>query len=290
MTDRDTAPIGRRGLLATLGAAALGTAAGATPAGAAPASLPLTAQTTEGPYYLDVGKMRADITEGLEGVPLDVRFTVRDTAGKPLPKLRVDLWHCDAQGRYSGFGGQGDDRAGGFEGKTFLRGSQITGLDGTAGFTTVYPGWYAGRTTHLHMKVFNGTRAVLTSQFFLPDALSEFLYTQVALYQRARVRDTLNSVDGIALKAGDTVLGAVREERQRYVATLALVVDPAASPVVDRPPRPGEMPSPEGIRGGPGMASGLQGMQPPDGAGPMRPRAPEGAARVKALVPPRTAG
>lgn len=208
----------RRGLLGALGAAgaagvasakALGTASG--PAGAAVArTLPLTAQTTEGPCYLDVAQVRRDITEGLEGVPLDVCFTVCDTAGKPLPGLRVDLWHCDMQGRYSGFGEQGDDRAVAFQGWTFLRGSQFTGRDGAAAFATVYPGWYAGRTTHIHMKVLRGKRAVLTSQFFLPDALSEFLYTQVPLYRRSRVRDTLNSIDGIALKAGDTVLGAAR--------------------------------------------------------------------------------
>lgn len=283
MTHHDTSSIGRRGLLATLGAATLA-AASTRPAEAAAPRLPLTAQTTEGPYYLDVAQVRRDITEGLQGVPLDVRFTVCDSAGKPLPGLRVDIWHCDAQGRYSGFPAQGDDRAGAFEGKTFLRGSQFTGGDGTAAFATVYPGWYAGRTTHIHMKVFKGTRAVLTSQFFLPDALSEFLYTQVPLYQRSRVRDTLNSVDGIALRAGDTVLGAVREERQRYVATLALVVDPAADPVVDRPPRPGAMPPPQGAQGTPGMpAMGV-------GGRPVHPRALEGAARIKALVPPRTTG
>lgn len=291
MTRQDTSSIGRRGLLATLGAATLA-AASARPAEAAAPRLALTAQTTEGPYYLDVAQVRRDITEGLEGVPLDVRFTVCDGAGKPLPRLRVDIWHCDAQGRYSGFPAQGDDRSGAFEGKTFLRGSQFTDRDGTAAFATVYPGWYAGRTTHIHMKVLNGTRAVLTSQFFLPDALSEFLYTQVSLYQRSRVRDTLNSIDGIALRAGDTVLGAVREERQRYVATLALVVDPAADPVVDRPPRPGGMP-PGAMPPAPGM-QGMPGMpgMPAMGVGgrPMHPRALEGAARIKALVPPRTTG
>lgn len=289
MTHHDTSSIGRRGLLATFGAATLA-AASSRPAEAAAPRLPLTAQTTEGPYYLDVAQVRRDITEGLQGVPLDVRFTVCDSAGKPLPGLRVDIWHCDAQGRYSGFPAQGDDRSGAFEGKTFLRGSQFTGRDGMAAFATVYPGWYAGRTTHIHMKVLDGTRAVLTSQFFLPDALSEFLYTQVPLYQRSRVRDTLNSVDGIALRAGDTVLGAVREERQRYVATLALVVDPAADPVVDRPPRPGGMPPPQGTQGAKG-AKGAPGM-PAMGVGerPVHPRALEGAARIKALVPPRTTG
>jgi protocatechuate 3,4-dioxygenase beta subunit len=296
MTPSKPPALGRRGLLAGLGAATLAATAGtvassatatpATPATPAAQKLPLTAQTTEGPYYLDVAQVRRDITEGLEGVPLEVRFTVCDAAGRPLPRLRVDLWHCDMQGRYSGFDGQGDDRAGAFEGKTFLRGSQFTDREGTAAFATVYPGWYAGRTTHIHMKVLNvlnGARAVLTSQFFLPDALSEFLYTQVSLYQRARVRDTLNSVDGIALRAGDTVLGAVREERQRYVATLALVVDPAANPLVDRPPGAmapsGGMPPP----GMPGMKMGAAGR-------PGRPRALEGAARIKALVPPRPAG
>ncbi|HEX7864899.1 MAG TPA: intradiol ring-cleavage dioxygenase [Variovorax sp.] len=276
MTKPDSPRLGRRGLLAALGAAGLSASAG--PAAAAPHRMPLTAQTTEGPYYLDLALERPDIAEGLDGVPLEVRFTVCDTAGRPLPKLRVDLWHCDAQGRYSGFGEQGDDRSLSFEGKTFLRGSQRTDRDGVVFFRTVYPGWYAGRTTHIHFKVINGTRAVLTSQFFLPDALSEFLYAQVSLYQRARLRDTLNSVDGIALKAGDTVLGAVREERQRYVATLALVVDPAANPVVDRPPRPGAGGPPPG------------GMPPQGGMRPMRPRALEGTARVRAMVPPRAEG
>lgn len=281
--------IARRGLLATLGAATLA-GASARPVAAATPTLPLTAQTTEGPYYLDAVQVRRDITEGLDGVPLEVRFTVCDTAGKPLPRLRVDLWHCDMQGRYSGFAGQGDDRAGAFEGKTFLRGSQFTDREGVAAFATVYPGWYAGRTTHIHMKVLHGARAVLTSQFFLPDALSEFLYTQVSLYQRARLRDTLNSADGIALKAGDTVLGAVREERQRYVATLALVVDPAANPVVDRPPRPGDMPKGGMPPRGPMPGMPMNGMGSMGGGGPPRARALEGAARTKALVPPRTAG
>jgi hypothetical protein len=97
------AGLGRRGLLAAVGAAGL--AAAAPSADAAPRTLPLTAQATEGPYYIDVAKVRSDVTEGLDGVPLEVRFTVLDTAGKPLRGLRVDLWHCDAQGRYSGFGG-----------------------------------------------------------------------------------------------------------------------------------------------------------------------------------------
>jgi protocatechuate 3,4-dioxygenase beta subunit len=267
------AGLGRRGLLAAVGAAGL--AAAAPSADAAPRTLPLTAQATEGPYYIDVAKVRSDVTEGLDGVPLEVRFTVLDTAGKPLRGLRVDLWHCDAQGRYSGFGEQGEDRALSFEGKTFLRGSQYADRSGSVAFATLYPGWYSGRTTHIHFKVLNGARTVLTSQFFLPDALSEYLYAKVVGYKRARIRDTLNSTDGIALKAGSTVIGAVREERQHYVATLALVVDPASTAAAERPPGP------------PGASGGL----PPggmNGGRPQRPSAPEGEARTRAIVPQRT--
>lgn len=152
-------------------------------------------------------------------------------------------------------------------------------------FDTIYPGWYPGRTTHIHLKVLNGSRAVLTSQFFLPDALSEYLYTQLPDYRRASVRDTLNSTDGIAIEAGNTVVGTVREGEGRYVAALTLVADPAANPVVDRPPVPGDGPPPGpppgGRRGGPPRAQALLGQARADAMLPtarrqshMRPRSP----------------
>jgi len=237
----------------------------------APASLPLTAQTTEGPYYLDTRLERADITEGQPGVPLDVRFIVRDVKGRPLRGMRVDIWHCNTAGVYSGYARQGDDRGVSAKGQTFLRGSLRSDADGVVTFHTIYPGWYEGRTTHIHMKVIHGTRAVLTSQFFLPDALSEYLYTQLPTYQRWRTRDTLNSNDGIALLAGGTVQGAVRQAADRYVAELTLVVDPTANPVIDRPPAHGDGPPPGGDR----PQRGTFGAHP----------ALDSAARTAALVP-----
>lgn len=256
------------GLAATLGGGSrAATAATAAPAGAG--SLPLTAAATEGPYYFDAGKFRPDITEGRRGVPLEVRFTVLGLDRRPWRDARVDVWHCDAQGTYSGYAGQGEDRQLSTVGETFLRGSQRTDAHGVAAFSTIYPGWYRGRTTHVHFKVFGGAHEVLTSQFFLPDALSEFLYTQLPDYRRASLRDTLNSNDGIALQAGPTVHGSVREEARAYVASLTLVVDPAARPVAERPPAPGER--------GPGGRG-------PEGP-PPHPPALEGRARTRALVP-----
>lgn len=85
-----TFPLRRRGLLG-----AVGLSAGASvPAVAGPtARLPLTASTTEGPYYFDARRVRSDITEGLPGVPLELRFIVLDEDARPLPDLRVDDGH-----------------------------------------------------------------------------------------------------------------------------------------------------------------------------------------------------
>lgn len=288
-------PARRRALAAS--AAGLGALmaqrATAAPATVAPATVSpgtagtapvLTASSTEGPYYFDAGKVRADITEGLPGIPLEVSLRIVDETGVRLAGARVDLWHCDAAGMYSGYAGQGDDRSIDMRGRTFLRGTQIADAGGVASFRSIYPGWYRGRTTHIHFKVFHGTRTVLTSQFFLPDALSEFLYTQLPAYRRAALRDTLNSTDGILIAAGETVLGAVHERADRYVATLDVAVNRSAADTGDRPPpmgaRRGPPPEGRGPRGeGPGM-TGMPGM-------PMGRDAPAGDARVRALLPGR---
>ena len=71
---------------------------------------------------------------------------------------------------------------------------------------------------------------MLTSQLFLPDALSEYLFSQQEAYLRTRLRDTLNSTDAVALQAGNSVVGSVREEREQYVLTLAVAVDRSGRP------------------------------------------------------------
>ena len=105
--------------------------------------------------------------------------------------------------------------------------------------------------------------------------MSEFLYTQQPIYQRTALRNVLNSTDGIALRAGDTVIGSVREAKDRYVVSLVAVVDPAANPPIHRP-GPGSGPPPG--------ASGPGG--PPPGFGGTPPlKALQGQARVNALLP-----
>ena len=114
------------------------------------------------------------------------------------------------------------------QGETFLRGTQMADGRGVAEFITIYPGWYRGRTTHVHFKVFLDARTVLTGQIFFPDALSEFLYLNVPAYLRDGARDTLNDGDGIARQATRASHAAIAEGDAAYLAQLVVGVDPAA--------------------------------------------------------------
>jgi protocatechuate 3,4-dioxygenase beta subunit len=114
----------------------------------------LTPDVTQGPYYFDPKLVRADITEGKPGVPVTFRLQVVDATCRPLAGARVDIWHCDAGGLYSNYAGQGDDHAHpvSTDGATFLRGTQIADAHGIVDFKSIYPGWYHGRTTHVHFR------------------------------------------------------------------------------------------------------------------------------------------
>jgi len=136
----------------------------------------LTPQSIEGPFYLDPRLVRAQIAEGRTGVPLRVDLRVIDGATcKPSERARVDIWHADAQGIYSGYQGQGDKQDISTVGQKFLRGTQITNSEGAVRFETIYPGWYTGRATHIHFKVLLDDRNVLTGQMYFPDAVNEFI-------------------------------------------------------------------------------------------------------------------
>jgi protocatechuate 3,4-dioxygenase beta subunit len=214
----------------------------------------LTPQSVEGPFYLDPELERADIRAGKRGVPLKVRLRIVEAAGcTPVPGARVDLWQADAQGIYSGFPGQSDTRQFDTREETFLRGHQRTGADGAAEFLTLWPGWYAGRTAHIHFKVLLAAGEVLTGQIFLPDALSEFIYSRHPLYRRQSERDTLNATDMIAGAATHAAFAAVKEEADFYLATLMVGIDRNARPA----DRAGQPPGgPPGERGGTAVLTG----------------------------------
>jgi protocatechuate 3,4-dioxygenase beta subunit len=206
----------------------------------------LTPQSIEGPYYLDPGLVRARIAEGRAGIPLRVDLRVIDGATcKPSKRARVDIWHADARGIYSGYEGQGDKQELSTVGQKFLRGTQFTDSKGAVSFETIYPGWYIGRATHIHFKVFLDRRNVLTGQMYFPDAVNEFIYANIPAYaERLNPRAVVNANDRFANFKDPNRLSfcALKEERDRYAASLIIGVDRFAVAQADRPPREGDAP------------------------------------------------
>lgn len=144
------------------------------PAGAATPACVLATESGAGPYYLDLDRVRSDITEGREGVPFRLDLTVvRVAAGcRPVAGAAVDAWHADHSGTYS----TGKD--------TFLRGTQLTDAAGRCTFRTVVPGWYAGLAPHIHFKVRPDHRTATTSQFFFPEDLLTAVYARLPYARR----------------------------------------------------------------------------------------------------------
>lgn len=213
-------------------------------------------EVTEGPYYFDPAMERVDITEGRPGIPTRIRLQVVDGACAPMPGARVDIWHCDATGVYSGYAGQGDDGSVDTTGQTFMRGTQFADDNGIVEFETVYPSWYRGRTTHVHFKIFLDETNILTGQIFFPDALSEYIYLNVAPYNdRAGNRDTLNSSDSIAAQSTRAAFAFIKELEEEYLVTMIVGVDPTASSAVGFSMGGGNRPAggqpPGGGQGGP---------------------------------------
>lgn len=182
----------------------------------------LSAEVTEGPFYIDPKLIREDITEGLPGLPMQLRLQVVTADCTPVADARVDVWHCDAQGTYSGvqnLGGGADT-----VGKTFLRGTQMTDADGIVTFQTIFPGWYSGRTTHVHYMVYLADKTVLTSQIFFDEAVNQAIYEDHEAYARSGSRDMLNASDSIAAEAGDGAYARVKMTEPDGAMEAALVV------------------------------------------------------------------
>lgn len=227
------AEIGRRefarevlgGLVAVAAAGACG-ATDAAEGAAAGATCTVYPHQTEGPYYLDRRLLRSDITEGRNGTPLTLAIrvvTASDCA--PLGGVAVDVWHCDADGRYSGYLGY-PGQLGGVDtvGETFLRGTQIAGDDGRVQFRTIYPGWYPGRTTHVHFKVHVSSTAEATSQMYFPEDLTSIVYS-AGPYRARGQKDTSNARDGVA-RSGELppLLSMDAASGGGYVASLTVAV------------------------------------------------------------------
>lgn len=193
--------------------------------GQGPRSCVLTPEAGEGPFYLDPKLQRSDITSGQPGAPLQLSLQVVRTGDcATLAQARVDVWHADALGLYSGYEKQSG--VGGVStkpaiGQQYLRGTQFTDAGGNVQFRTIFPSWYGGRTPHVHFKVFLGGNEVVASQIFFPDEISREVFAQWQPYrEHASKRTAFNDNDPI--KQG--VYSDVTRGRGSFAAKAVLVV------------------------------------------------------------------
>lgn len=240
----DDRPVGRvlsrrkaLALLASSGALALiacrtrGEAEAAGSAHAADTTAPgcvARPRQTEGPYFVDTRLKRSDIRtdparDGAvsDGTPLDLTFNVSLLSGgscTPLAGAIVDVWQCDARGVYSGVRDPQFDTTG----QQFLRGHQVTDEQGAAHFVTIYPGWYAGRTVHIHFKVRSTPAAErgyeFTSQLYFPDELNDQILARAPYAERGS-RNGRNENDGIFRRGGPQLMVAPVPVGDGYAAT-----------------------------------------------------------------------
>jgi protocatechuate 3,4-dioxygenase beta subunit len=196
----------------------------------------LTPEQEEGPFYIDLARVRRDIVENRPGVPLALALTVVDADScRPIRDAAVDVWHCDALGVYSGEPSEGS------EGKTYLRGIQLTDGNGRAKFATIYPGQYPGRTTHIHVKVhiggrrsdgtYSGGHVSHTGQLFSSDGRDAEVFA-LPPYSRNTGELTPRDADGVYRYQGgsSSVLALApagsRLARDGFRAKATLGVDP----------------------------------------------------------------
>ena len=217
-------------------------------AGSSPASLPteiaptasstldcvVRPEMTIGPYFVDEQLDRSDIrlnsvdNSVKEGVPLTLNIVVASVGNNsctPLEGAQVDIWHCDAQGQYSGVSDRGFETTG----QDFLRGYQVTNTSGGVQFQTIYPGWYSGRAVHIHFTIrtrgADGEDYQFTSQFFFDDSLTDQVHAQEPYASKGQ-RDTLNSTDNIFQGGGDQLLFNLQgDNASGYTGTMNMGLD-----------------------------------------------------------------
>ncbi|MCB2377977.1 intradiol ring-cleavage dioxygenase [Hymenobacter sp. BT635] len=147
--------------------------AGTTGGTGTPGNCAVAPTETEGPFptKAPASFVRSDITDGKTGHKLTARITIANSNSNcaALAGAIVDIWHCDAEGNYSEYGGSSMQSTN-YTGVHFLRGRQVTDANGLVTFTSIFPGWYSGRATHIHVHVYSASGTSLkVTQIAFPE-------------------------------------------------------------------------------------------------------------------------
>ncbi|NRA91863.1 MAG: hypothetical protein HRU26_04110 [Psychroserpens sp.] len=159
----------------------------------------LSSPVPEGPYYIK-SPSRSDIRENKKGKTLNLKFQIVNYPNcEPIENAVVEIWHCDAEGNYSGYpDGIGHNvwefakltkfgskqRVEKSNEAQFLRGYQKSDSNGNVGFTTIVPGWYDPRVPHIHFKIIVENKEHFTSQLYFDQLFCDNLYTTIEPYKQ----------------------------------------------------------------------------------------------------------
>jgi protocatechuate 3,4-dioxygenase beta subunit len=204
------------------------------------------ATAIDGPFYIPDTPMRRDVAPGQSGTPLHLRFRIVDLeACRPVPNAAVEIWHCNAEGYYSGFTSFPPDeiptidpngRHEPGDSERFCRGTQVADNDGFVEFDTVLPGWYAPRTPHVHVRVSipqdpaqpsGPARHALTNQVYFPDDLLAEQFSREEPYARRGASPYTNLNDAVIHESEGADGGFLRMTRtgEGFLGTITLAIE-----------------------------------------------------------------
>lgn len=190
----------------------------------------LLAEQEEGPYRRAEQPRRRDVTEGVAGLSLRLGLRLRTPGDRAAARVDVEIWHCDPLGRYSGYPPSDPDvpvdpspqPAAYLPEETFLRGRQTTDDVGDVEFRTIYPGWYPGRTVHIHLMVRTPGRSYVT-QLYFPDEMTAAVFRRTP-YREHGPPDTTHATDGIFATGGKPAVLDIRTDGGGTIGVSCLVL------------------------------------------------------------------
>jgi protocatechuate 3,4-dioxygenase beta subunit len=190
----------------------------------------LLAEQEEGPYRRGDQPYRRNIHEGRPGAPLGLGLRLRTVSGDAVSAADVEIWHCDAEGRYSGYPppeptaavDPSPQRAEYLPDETFLRGRQTSDAGGSVEFRTIYPGWYPGRTVHIHLLV-HVADCTYISQLYFPEDVTAEVFSHPS-YQARGLPDTTHAGDEILPTGGEPAVLETCSHGDTHLSAICLVV------------------------------------------------------------------